>query len=39
MSHELTTWNLINRIEICDTLLKRNEMETFLKRWITGDEK
>ena len=39
MPHELTARNLINRIEICDTLLKRNEMEPFLKRLITGDEK
>ena len=39
MPHELTARNLINRIEICDTLLKRNEMKTFLKRLITGDEK
>ena len=39
MPHELTARNLINRIEICYTLLKRNEMELFLKRLITGDEK
>ena len=37
--HELTARNLNNCIEICDTLLKRNEMEPFLKRLITGDEK
>ena len=39
MPHKLTAQNLINRIEICDTLLKRNEMEPFLKRLITRDEK
>ena len=39
MPHKLTARNLINRIEICDTLLKRIEMEPFLKRLITGDEK
>ena len=38
MPHELTTRNLIDRIEICNTLLKHNEMEPFLKRLITGDE-
>lgn len=27
------------RISICDWLLKRNEIEPFLKRLITGDEK
>ena len=39
MPHELTARNLINRIEIYDALLKRNEMEPFLKRLITDDEK
>jgi len=29
----------MNRINICDTLLKRNKIEPFLKRMITGDEK
>jgi len=29
----------MDRIKICDTLLKRNEIEPFLKRMITGDEK
>ena len=29
----------MDRINICDTLLKRNEIEPFLKRIITGDEK
>ena len=29
----------MDRINICDTLLKRNEIEPFLKRMITGDEK
>jgi len=30
---------MIDRINICDMLLKRNEIEPFLKRMITGDEK
>jgi len=29
----------MDRINICDMLLKRNEIEPFLKRMITGDEK
>ncbi|KAG5335729.1 SETMR methyltransferase, partial [Acromyrmex heyeri] len=31
--------NMMDRINICHTLLKRNEIESFLKRMITGDEK
>ena len=30
---------MMDRINICDALLKRNEIEPFLKRMITGDEK
>jgi len=30
---------MMNRINICDRLLKRNEIEPFLKRMIIGDEK
>ncbi len=37
--HELTQKNLLDRVSICDSLLKRNEIEPFLKRLITGDEK
>lgn len=37
--HELTMRNLINRIDICETLVNRNKMDPFLKRLITGDEK
>jgi len=37
--HELTQRNLIDQITICEMLLKLNEMEPFLKRIITGDEK
>ncbi|XP_035744177.1 histone-lysine N-methyltransferase SETMAR-like [Vespa mandarinia] len=37
--HDLTMKNLMNRISICESLLKRNEIEPFLKRLITGDEK
>ncbi|GBP54595.1 Histone-lysine N-methyltransferase SETMAR [Eumeta japonica] len=33
--HELTERNLMNRVHICDSLLKRNEMEPFSKRLIT----
>jgi len=41
VSHELSVRNMMDRINICDTLLKRNEIELFLKRIlvITGDEK
>ncbi|XP_032685598.1 histone-lysine N-methyltransferase SETMAR-like [Odontomachus brunneus] len=37
--HELSVKTMIDRINICDTLLKRNEIEPFLKKMITGDEK
>ena len=37
--HELTQKNLIDRISISETLLKRNEINPFLKQIITGDEK
>lgn len=37
--HELTQRNLIGRITISEMLLKRNELEPFWKRIITGDEK
>ena len=37
--HELSVRNMMDRINICDTLLKRNEIEPFLKRMTTGDEK
>jgi len=37
--HNLTEKNLMDRISICDSLLKRNENNPFLKRIITGDEK
>jgi len=41
--HELSVRNMMDRINICDTLLKRNEIEPFLKRiflkrMITSDE-
>ena len=29
----------MDRVSICESLLKRNEIEPFLKRMITGDEK
>jgi len=31
--------NLIDQIFICEPLLKQNEIESFLKRFITSDEK
>ena len=37
--HELTQKNLLERVSICDSLLKRNEIDPFLKRMLTGDEK
>lgn len=37
--HELKEIHLTQRINICDTHLKRNENDPFLKRIITGDEK
>jgi histone-lysine N-methyltransferase SETMAR len=37
--HELSEKNLLDRISICESLLKRNEIDPFLKRIVTGDEK
>ncbi|KAJ0183521.1 hypothetical protein K1T71_001497 [Dendrolimus kikuchii] len=37
--HELTERNLMNGVLICDSLLRRNETEPFLKKLITGDKK
>ncbi|EZA46787.1 Histone-lysine N-methyltransferase SETMAR, partial [Ooceraea biroi] len=37
--HELKEIHLTERIDICDSLLKREENDPFLKRMITGDEK
>lgn len=37
--HVLTERNLCSRINVCDSLLKRQENDPFLKRIITGDEK
>jgi len=37
--HDLTVKNLTDRISICKSLLKRNKIEPFLKRLITGNEK
>ena len=37
--HELKEIQKINRIDICDQLMKREEIDPFLKRIITGDEK
>ena len=37
--HKLNETQLTKRISICDSLLKRNETDLFLKRNITDDEK
>lgn len=37
--HELTEKNLMDRISISDSLLKRHQSASFLKRLVTGDEK
>ena len=39
MPHQLSVKYKLDRLNICDTLLKRNEIEPFLIRIITGDEK
>jgi len=39
VSHELTEKNILDRVMICESLLKLNSLEPFLKRIITGDEK
>ena len=39
ISHKLNEIQLTIQISICDSLLKRNETDPFLKRIITGDEK
>lgn len=37
--HNLSEKDLISRISICESLLRRNEIEPFLKNMITADEK
>ena len=39
VSQKLNEIQPTKRISICDSLLKRNETDPFLKRIITGDEK
>ncbi|GFU07433.1 histone-lysine N-methyltransferase SETMAR [Trichonephila clavipes] len=36
---QLTPKNMMDRISICEVLVKRNEIDPFLKRMVTGDEK
>ncbi|XP_078043633.1 histone-lysine N-methyltransferase SETMAR-like [Augochlora pura] len=36
--YELMQKNLLEQIGACDSLLKRNEIDPFLKRMVTGDE-
>ncbi|GFV32729.1 mariner transposase [Trichonephila clavipes] len=35
----INTKNIMDRISICEALAKRNEIDPFLKRMVTGDEK
>ncbi|GFV66979.1 histone-lysine N-methyltransferase SETMAR [Trichonephila clavipes] len=37
--HQLTPKNMMGRISMCEPLAKRNEIDPFLKRLVTGDEK
>ncbi|GFX12124.1 histone-lysine N-methyltransferase SETMAR [Trichonephila clavipes] len=37
--HQLTPKNMMDRISIGDALAKRNEIDPFLKRMVTGDKK
>ena len=39
LPHQLKEIHLTQRISICDSLLKRNGIDPFLKRLITGDQK
>ncbi|GFT73917.1 histone-lysine N-methyltransferase SETMAR [Trichonephila clavipes] len=36
--HQLTPKNMMDQISICKALTKRNEIDPFLKRMVTGDE-
>ncbi|XP_029641251.1 histone-lysine N-methyltransferase SETMAR-like [Octopus sinensis] len=37
--HNFTEANLVQKVSICDTLLKKENNEPFLRRIVTGDEK
>jgi len=37
--HELKEIHLMNRMSVCDQLIKREENDPFLERMITGGEK
>ncbi|GFW90014.1 histone-lysine N-methyltransferase SETMAR [Trichonephila clavipes] len=39
LPHQLTPKNVMNLISICKALAERNEINPFLKRMVTGDEK
>ena len=39
IAYELTEKILLNRVTVCQSLLKRNSMKSFLNRMITGNEK
>ncbi|GFX61659.1 histone-lysine N-methyltransferase SETMAR [Trichonephila clavipes] len=36
---QLTPKNMMDRISICEALAKLNEIDSFLKRMVTGDQK
>ncbi|GFU24752.1 hypothetical protein TNCV_793771 [Trichonephila clavipes] len=38
-AHQLAPKNMMDRISICEALAKRNEVDPFLMRMMTGDEK
>ncbi|XP_076757694.1 histone-lysine N-methyltransferase SETMAR-like [Xylocopa sonorina] len=39
VSHQLAPKNMMDGISICEVLAKRNEIDPFLKRMVTGDKK
>ncbi|GFW78578.1 histone-lysine N-methyltransferase SETMAR [Trichonephila clavipes] len=39
VQHQLTPKNMMDRISICETLTKRNEIDPFLKRMVTVEKK
>ncbi|GFV38378.1 histone-lysine N-methyltransferase SETMAR [Trichonephila clavipes] len=39
LPHQLTPKYMMGRISICEALAKRNEIDPFIKRLVTGDEK
>ncbi|GFU91220.1 histone-lysine N-methyltransferase SETMAR [Trichonephila clavipes] len=39
VQYQLTPKNMMDQISICEALAKRNEIDPFIKRLVTGDEK